>query len=773
MKILDHKELLAPFKAPKFRRLFWAWFVLLGIFPVIGVVAGALLLWKFSQDLPNLENLERIEPPLISKVYDKDSVLIHEFYTERRIWTDYQDLPKSVIQAVVAIEDRKFFKHWGVNVGAYPPALLPALIGKRPRGASTLTQQLAKNLFLSPERSVGRKIKELLLAIKIEQTYTKEEILEFYMNEVYLGGGAYGFQAAAQKYFSKSLDSLSIAQQALLAGLLPRPESYRPDHSKERAEMRRNLVLQSMYEEDFIDKTQLEKSLQEPITLKVWNQASLRAPYFVETIRQDLEQKWNEDFIYGKGVNIFSTLDYEVQKAADSSYQENLRSIRNRLKYRTARFFAMSRHLDTPLDTIVRHWDKYYSLFDSLHINGPAETARRERGARELYPDSLRYREAQAAVVVIENETGAIRALIGGEDFEVTKFNRAIQALRSPGSAFKAIVYTAAIDNGASPMDSLNDQPITIPDPNDPGKTWRPKNYDDNFTGNVTVRKAFYQSKNLPAIKLGIQYGLHTVIAYARKFGLSGNIPVVPSIGIGAGEATVLEMTSAFSVFPNGGMRPDPYYIEEILDKNMRPIYKHIPRFHEVIRGETAYLMTTLLQDVNIRGTGAKVGGSGFRMPSGGKTGTTNNETDAWYIGFTPYYTTGVWVGTDDHKAMGAGHTGSRDALPIWLGIMQEIHKDLPRKGFGKPGRVRTYSICQATGKLAGSYCSKVAEDYFQVGRQPQEQCDGNHRITKNWSKQGDAFTSQKKRAKSYVPPPKKKSDKKEKSSSDRVRKTF
>jgi penicillin-binding protein 1A len=728
-------------------RKFWYCFGFLAIIPLCALIGTGFLLSHLGKSLPSLENLERIEPPLISKVYDQDSVLIHEFYTERRIWTEYKDIPEILKKSVMSIEDRKFNHHWGVNLQAYPSALLPVLMGKRARGASTLTQQLAKNLFLTPERSIKRKIKEVILAVKIEQTYTKEEIMEFYMNQVYLGGGAYGFQAAAQKYFSTKLDSLSISQYALLAGLLQRPEAYRPDYFPDESRERRNLVLRAMYHENFIKKSQLVEALTEPIKLDVWNPTSLKAPYFVETIRQFLEKKWNEKFIYGKGVNVYSTLDKTIQEIADTNYQKHLRKVRLRIKYATARNMSMPSHMETPIDTLVRHWDSCYAVFDSLFINSKMEKERRAKGYKLRFPDSLHYRTAQMAVVVIENETGAVKALIGGEDYTVSKFNRAIQALRLPGSSFKPIVYTAALDNGGNPMDTLNDQPVTIPDPDNPSKTWRPKNYGNEFEGNMTMRRAFYRSKNLPAIKLAIQYGLRTVVSYARRFGLKHHIPAVPSIGIGTCEATLLEMTSAYTVFPNEGIRPEPYFIEAITDKDMNPIYRHIPKYHETIRKEIAYVMTTMLQDVNIRGTGAQIWASGFnRHHSGGKTGTTNNETDAWYIGFTKYYTAGVWVGTDDHKPLGRNHTGSRDAVPVWLDIMREVHKNLPSRIFSKSRNVVKTDVCLISGKRASDFCSRVASDYFIVGRQPVEVCNGNHSIRRNMNNVGAAFSSNKRR---------------------------
>ncbi len=727
-------------------KVFW-W--VLGVL-MAGTAAGGLallvLLFLAAQSLPPLENLEKIEPALISRVYDDDSLLIHEFYTERRIWTEYQDIPKLQIQAVMAIEDRKFFDHWGVNIRAYPPALMPALVGKRARGASTLTQQLAKNLFLSPERSILRKVRELILAVKIEQTYTKEEILEFYLNAVYLGAGAYGFQSAAQKYFSKTLDSLSIGEYALLAGLLQRPEYYRPDKHPENGRERRNTVLRAMYSEGVITKPQLVEALAKEVETNVWNPNSLVAPYYVENIRQFLEKKWNAEMIYGKGVNIYSTLDQHIQYAADTSFQNHLNKIRRRIMYRTAYNMNMPRYMKIPMDTLLNHWDSLYAEFTDKFINGELEKKRRETGVKQLFHDSLHYRKAQGAVIVIENKTGAIKAMIGGESFEKSKFNRAIQAMRSPGSSFKPIVYSVALDNGGSPLDSLNDQPITIPDPDDSTKTWRPKNYEKVFDGDMTMREAFYRSKNLPAIKTGIKYGLKTVVNYARRFGLTGQIPAVPSIGIGAGEASLLEMTSAYTVFPNGGIRPEPYSIETINDKDNRVIFQNIPKTHEAIRKQSAYLMLSMMTDVNIRGTAASVWASGFHMPSGGKTGTTNDETDAWYIGYTPYYTCGVWIGADDHRPMGRGHTGTADALPIWLGIMSEIHKDLPIKHFDVPPGVAKVRICKVSGNRAGDFCSKVAEDFFNLQYAPSEVCDGSHVTQRNLNQIGDTFESKRKR---------------------------
>lgn len=686
---MPNSEKYTPFsvtsKKKPWKMAFFMWLFILGLIPLSVGIFLYLFIKPFTESLPSLQTLEQINPALITRIYARDSSVIHEFYTERRIWTEYSNFPPALIHAVMAIEDREFFNHWGINLRAYPAALLPALFGKRARGASTLTQQLAKNLFLTPERSLDRKIREALVAVKIEQTYTKEEILEFYLNQVYLGGGSYGFESAAQKYFSRPLKKLSIPELALLAGLLQRPESYRPDKFPEAAKNRRNLVLHAMAEEKRITKAQLVDFLISPINVHIWNPGVLFAPYFVEEIRQFLENKWGEDVIYGQGMHVYTTLDPTIQKITEQAYSIRLKQIRHRIQQTANWRMQIAKRLNVSDTILYTHWDSLYALFERDYINSPEEIARRQNAENEIFPDSIRYRKAQAAVVVLENSTGAILALVGGESFEDSKFNRAVQAVRSPGSSFKPIVYTLAIDQGATPNDTLLDQPITIPDPVEEGKVWRPKNYDGQFSGKISLREALYKSKNLPAIKLAIQYGLNNVVSYARKFGLRHNIPAVPSLGIGALETDLMELTSAYTVFPNLGFRQEPFSIKSIDDKDHNPFYNHLPHKTEPISQNTAYTMCSMLKDVNIRGTAASVWASGFHHPSGGKTGTTNSETDAWYIGFTRYYTAGVWVGTDDNKPLGSGHTGTQNALPLWLDIMKPIHINLPLDSWPEP----------------------------------------------------------------------------------------
>jgi penicillin-binding protein 1A len=653
-----------------------------------------------------------------------------------------------------------------VDLYAYPAALLPVLWGGRARGASTLTQQLAKNLFLTPERSVGRKIKEVLVAIQIERTYTKQEILEFYFNHVYLGAGAYGFAAASQRYFSKPLDSLAISQYAMLAGLLQRPEAYRPDQHPEAARERRNTVLAAMKSMGYINRKQYKEASGSDLAVRMWQPPTDFAGYYIETVRQFMEKKWNEDFVYNQGVTVYTTLDSALQRVADSTVVANLKKTRNRIRYRTARAFNMPKLLKLDIDTLVRHWDEHYPRFDSVYLK-PDTSKEKPR-----FPDSLRYVHAQTALLILDNETGAVRAMVGGEDFAKSKYNRAIQAVRSPGSSFKPFVYATAVDNGASPGDMLNDQPITIPDPMDSTKVWRPHNFDPGFDGKISMRRALYKSKNLPAIEVGMKYGLKMVVSYARKFGLTHSVPPVPSLGIGSCEATLMEMASAYTAFPNGGVRPIPYLIEKIVDKNGLPVYQHIPETQEVLRPEAAWIMSTMMRDVNIHGTAAAIWASGFNHPSGGKTGTTNDYTDAWYIGFTKRYTCAIWVGADDHVGMGPGHTGADDAVPSWITIMKFAEKGKKLLAFPRPDGIVEATTCQTSGMLAQSFCKATNTDYYIAGHEPTEPCTPEqHSKTASGE---DIFSANQKKDR-YVPiaaDPKDKG-KPVKAPEPRVRKTF
>ncbi len=748
-------KILNALKSAFLKKKVILWLLILFL-PVLLVAAAVVVTYNhFLPELPSLSQLEQINPKLVTNIYDMNGKIAHEYYVERREWVSFDSIPENAIHAVMATEDREFYNHWGMNVWAIPSAIMESVSsGKKLRGASTLTQQLTKLLFLTPERSISRKIKEAMTAIRIEQTYTKQEILEFYMNEVYLSAGNYGFQAAGKYYFGRPLDSLTIPELAVLAGMLQRPEAYRPDRHPKASLERRNTVLFAMMDAGYISKEDYRKYVDTPITLAEKEEEKGAGLYFYEEIRKYMEKKYGENSLYADGVSIYSTIDPDIQAYADSVAQVQVEKVRHRIKYRATRRLFLANKYDMPEDSVVAHFDSIYTLFKKDYLANDTNPDPKKR----RFPDSILYHHAEVAAILIENETGGIRAMVGGSDWNSSRWNRAVQSLRQPGSSFKPIVYATAMDNGASPCDSVNDQPVTIPDPDDKdkNKVWRPANFGHDFEGMMTLRKALYKSKNLPAILTGMKYGLSNVVNYARKFGIvRAPLLAVPSLALGSVGATLMEMTSAYTVFPNGGNRIEPYMIESIVDKNGETIEKNMKVEHEVLRAPSAYLMVDMLKDVNVRGTAARVWASGFTHPSGGKTGTTNDYTDAWYIGFTKQYTMGVWIGSDSPGTMGAGHTGTEDALPVWLAVMTELHKDLPRLPFPVPAGVSSRGICNYTGKVAGEFCSEKTYCLYTAGYAPTETCDGNHFEVKTKSADDATLFSNKGAAESSTGPKK------------------
>lgn len=703
-------------KAP-YRARVGAWLRLFALATGGTAVVLALLFGYFSLSLPSLDSLERLDPGHITRVTGKDGVLVHEFYIQRRIWMPEEQIPEELKRAVIAVEDRSFYRHWGVDLKAIPAALMPAFFGGRARGASTLTQQLAKNLFLTPERSIARKAREILLALDIERTYTKREILEFYFNHVYLGGGAYGFVAASQRYFNKPLDSLATDQYAMLAGLLQRPELYRPDVNPELARQRRNVVLAAMRRDGVITRDEMQELQEKPLDVSPWRSPTNLGPYFTEHVRQFLSRRWGDEFVYTHGGVVEVTMDSALQAAADTLLRIRLGELRRRMQQRTADAFAMPRRLGIPREEVLQDFDRHYARFEREFIL--KDTAR----ARELFPVEFRYRAPQAALIVLDNATGAVRAMVGGENFETTKYNRAVQAVRSPGSAFKPFVYAAAIERGASPGDIVTDQPITIPEVTDTSKIWTPSNFDGTFEGRMTMRRALYRSQNLPAVEVALATGLDNVVALARRAGFRQRVLPVPSLALGSLDATVLEVASAYTVFPNGGFRAEPHFVRRVLDREGRELYRHEPRRDEVLSPEAAWIVTSMLRDVVIRGTGAAVWASGFRIPAGGKTGTTNDHTDAWFVGFTREHTAAVWVGRDDFSPMGPGNTGAANGVPLWVDVMRVAERNGPVRDFPRPEGVATVLLCPVTGLKAQGFCPAPQEDFVIAGHDDKDWC--------------------------------------------------
>lgn len=636
----------------------------------------------YKKDLPSLAQLHNIEPSLITKIYSADGEVIKEFYTERRILTPLKRIPPHLIDALLATEDRRFFDHWGANLLAMGRALWHNFwAGRRVQGASTITQQLARTLFLTPEKTIPRKIKEVLTAIKIERNYTKEEILEMYLNQCYFGRGAYGVQAAAHLYFGKNVEDLIISECAILIGIPKNPSRYSPITHPDLSLKRRNIVLESTKDFGRIS-TKLADSLKSlPLEIHSTSTPVGEAPYFTEMVRQYLEKKYGEDGLYQGGLSVYTTLNLELQKAAEEV-------------------------LLRELETRQQNMEQTHSLRDAnytvvvLDSTGGKPVRKRE------------YKQIQGALVALDNKTGNILALVGGKDFAQSQFNRAVQALRQPGSGFKPFIYTAAIDNGARPTDIVYDTPIILT--GDDGKEWNPQNFDLVFRGPVTLREALARSINVVSAKLIQKVTPQQTIFFASHMGISSPLAPYPSLALGTSEVTLWDMVSAFSVFPNGGIKVEPKHILKITDRYGKVLEeKKFSRREEVLSAQTAYIMTTMLQSVINRGTGYGARARGFTRPTGGKTGTSDDCMDNWFLGFTPQITAGVWIGYDDKTVIGENVTGAHTALPVWTDFMIKAHQDVPVEYFKLPPGIYFKTVCLESGLPATDKCPRIITDIF------------------------------------------------------------
>jgi penicillin-binding protein 1A len=680
-------------------------FGLLVLFSAL-VGAGAGLLLVYSTDLPQVEQLEHYRPSTITELYDDQGRTIGSFALQRRVVASYSDYPPVLRDALISIEDKDFYRHWGINVWRIAGAAYRDIVsGGRVQGASTLTMQLARNLFLSPDRSFHRKIEEAILAIQIERHFTKEQIFTLYANQIFLGHGVYGFEAASEYYFSKPAKQLSLDEAALLAGLPKAPAQYSPINHPERAIKRRNLVINAMLEDGKITAKQADEARNEPIQLKLEHDLNSLAPYFVEEIRRYLENRYGADQVHEGGLRVYTTLDMDLQRVANHAVLDGVAAYERRHGWKGhldnvlhdgaslgeyqhpdwqdepevngyihalvtsflpgaatvkfGRYGATIAQSDAAwtqhkLQDILKPGDVVYVKILSLSPDGKARA--------DLEQDS----GTQGALLAIDNATGGIKAMVGGRDFEESKFDRVTQALRQVGSSFKPYVYTAAIDQGATPDDTVVDAPVTFETASGP---YTPHNYDEKFEGTITYRRALAQSRNIPALKIADKVGIRTVIDYAHRFGVTSNIPPYLPIALGAAEVTLFEQTSAFSVFPNDGVRVTPRYITKVTDYEGRSMEEDFPEVKDVISARTARIMTSMLREVVLHGTG--IAAASMKYPLGGKTGTTNDFTDAWFIGFSPSMTTGVWIGYDEKKSLGSKETGARAALPIWMDFMK------------------------------------------------------------------------------------------------------
>jgi penicillin-binding protein 1A len=669
---------------------------------------GLWFLYRMYQTLPTLDQIENIEPPLSSKVMGSNGQLVYEFSIEKRSWVPLKAIPQQLINAVIAIEDRKFFDHWGVDIKRIIGAsFINILRGRFAQGGSTLTQQLARNVYLSSRTSMIRKIREAMTAVQIEAYYTKKEILELYLNQVYFGAGVYGVESAAHHYFNKPVSKLDLNECSVLAGIIQLPERYRPDKkaNNKRIVVRRNKVLQAMEKMSFITRQSMDATSLSPVPCNPQKDISQRAPYFVEYVRQYCEQKYGDDLLYNGGLTIYTTLDAEAQDSIEKGLIGQLHDLQVKMNsYFLDKTLFNKRH-KIQRDFFMAHFDSLYNYYKS---------------ECDALPDSLHRRIVQTAITAIDVKTGAMLALVGGRDFLESKFNRAIQAIRQPGSAFKPFVYTAAIEHGFTPASVLLDQPITLMTPQG---EWHPENYDGTFKGPVTLRYALAHSLNMVAIQTLMQVGGDTVVSYARKMGLKQHLEPVPSLAIGSCEVIPIELLTAYSIFPNKGMRSAPFFINRIVDRDDKILETHEPVQTSVLSPQTSFIMTDLLTSVVKHGTAVAVPGLGFTRPSAGKTGTSNDYSDAWFVGFTPQIACCVWVGMDERRSLGYGLTGAQAAIPIYVKAMTALHRKLPIEQFEKPDSVVSARVCTISHKLASPSCPDTYDEYFLMGKLP-EPCD-------------------------------------------------
>jgi penicillin-binding protein 1A len=685
----------------------------------IGFGTAVGLLFVYSSDLPQIHALEDYRPITETELYADDGQEIGSFALQRRILVTYNQIPKVLKAAILTTEDQHFEEHWGVDFPRVLQAAYHDILRHRvAEGASTLTMQLAGGLFLNrSDRSFHRKIQETILALEIERHYTKDQIFTMYCNQIYLGAGNYGFEAASEYYFSKPVEQVTLAEAAMLAAIIRGP-IYSPITHPERALDRRNLVLSLMERDRKITQAEYVAARREPLGLHIESLRDDLAPYFVEEIRQYLEHTYGTEAVHEDGLRVYTTLNVAMQKAADQAVRDGLHAYDRRHGWRGNLPNILSDHLGTiekydnddwhapiakgdyvtGLVTDVRptfatikigtyramltpadfSWTGEKSVGKLLKVGDLVSVHINELSGIAAEVGLEQQPTAQAGLLAIDNATGEIKALVGGYDFEQSKFDRATQAMRQTGSSFKVYVYSEALSQGMSPFDTVVDEPVTY---HSGGLDYSPRNYDEKFEGRITLRRALADSRNVPAVRILDRVGIENTIDLARKFGITSPLPPYLPLALGAADLTLLEHTSAFSVFPDDGIHIEPHYIRRVTSYDGNVLEEDRPNVTDVLTPDVAHTMIAMLEDVVQFGTGVRAKQLG--RPSGGKTGTTNDFTDAWYMGFTPQITAGVWVGNDDPKvSLGKKETGARAALPIWLEFMQKGMQGMPVEDF-------------------------------------------------------------------------------------------
>ena len=728
----------------------WSWYAFCGVVCLVSspLILGLLLFFYYSKNLPDFQPLKERNPNAYSVVYSEEDEVVGKFLMNNRIPIPYERIPKGLIQAFVAAEDSDFFHHKGVDYKGVLRAVFKNLTaGRVVQGGSTITQQVTKTFFLTPKRSLLRKLKEAAYSFGLERNLTKQEILSLYLNNIYLGNGAYGVEAASESYFNKRSEQLDLAEMALMAGLVKAPSRYSPLNNLQRAKDRQAYVLTRMLELGYISPEQKERALRAPLRLQSKESAFFsKAPYYTEFIRQQIEKKYGKDVLYGEGLRIYTSLDLSLQKAAERAVERGLRELDRRQGFRgpietldpeDVKALSEKKRPPIPLsqseifEGIVLSKDeskKFYTVWVedrkgvlpfsemewALHVKptqnykpqkvktpadllepGDVIHVRVKETSRKQQPLVLSLEQeplVQGALICLDPRTGDVKAMVGGREFTESQFNRAVNSRRQPGSAFKPLIYAAALEKGYTPSTIIMDSPVEYAD-HDGGTYWAPENYDKDFLGPITFRNALAHSRNVATVKILEDIGVGFALKFIKTLGIESPIKRDLSIALGTSGVSMLELTSAFAVFPNGGERVHPVFIEKIVTMKGEVLeegtsYAEIedseeeeeeekelsgpppPRNERVVSPQNAYIMTHLLEGVVLHGTGqrAKVLG----RPIGGKTGTSSDYADAWFIGFTPSLLATVWVGFDAEDSLGKNETGSRAALPIWISFMQQ-----------------------------------------------------------------------------------------------------
>lgn len=635
---------------------------------IIGVFVGVLL--AVTQDLPQVESLQTYEPSSVTRILADDGRPVRSFFVERRIPISINEIPDNLIKAVIAVEDARFYQHFGLDLRGILRALWKDITSLRVvEGGSTLTQQLSKVLFLTPEKTLIRKIREAVLAINIERRYSKDEILSLYLNQIYLGEGAYGVEAASRTFFGKRARELNLAECALIAGLPRSPSLYSPINHPERARQRMRIVLDRLLIEGYISQEDRDQAAETGFSLSPPLAPEDPAPYFTEMIRREIEEKLGANLLYRGGIVIESTLNLDLQKSAREAVNMGL------------------------------------ATYEARH------------------PGTVGSEPVQASFVALEPASGEIKALVGGREFSSSPYNRATQARRQPGSAFKPVIYAAAVASGFSPTQVLRDEPFEVEIRGSPPYT--PVNYSGRYHGPVTLRTALERSLNAASVDLLLELGYPPVIDMAQKLGIRSELKPYPTMALGVFDVSLLEMVSAYGTFTNRGILVSPRYIRRVMNRQGEVLWEPSLQLSDALSPDVAYLMTNLLEGVVQRGTGRRAAALGW--PLAGKTGTTDEYRDAWFIGYNPHLAAGAWVGFDKPASLGEGEAGSRAALPIWMNFMGKIGPGTPPGDFEIPSGIEIAEVDPVTGLLAGPLCENRVTEVFLEGTAPEEVCGIEH----------------------------------------------